>query len=205
MSRHAFHDSVLLMASFATLQRQKPYRYVNRSETNTTDINLNLDSQSVRTVDQLSTARASVTMLDKLWTQIDVLDDVKKMAQEVQERGSFISEDFSEKLIQMKEAQQRLLDVLGRNHEISEKNRQEMKQQLQQGPIERMEEEAIRKDNEAKQKKMHEFFFGAERENTDEETKDFEELNDYVDDVRESLAAVAKSMAKFDDTTKDLW
>lgn len=205
MSRHAFHDSVLLMASFATLQRQKPYHYVNRSETNITDINLNLDSQSVRTVDQLSTARASVTMLDKLWTQIDVLDDVKKMAHEVQERGSFISEDFSEKLIQMKEAQQRLLDVLGRNHELSEKNRQDMKQQLEQGPVERMEEEAIRKDNEAKQKKMHDFFFGAERENTDEETKDFEELNDYVDDVRESLAAVAKSMAKFDDTTKDLW
>lgn len=206
MSRHGIHDSVLLMASFATLQRQKPYRNMNRSETNTTtDVNLNLDNQSLRTVDQLSTARASATMLDKLWTQIDVLDDVKKMAQEVQERGSFLSEEFSEKLIQMKEAQQRLLDVMGRHHELSEKSRQEMKEQLEQTPIERMEEEAIRKDNEAKQKKMHDFFFGNERENTNEETKDFDELNDYVDDVRQNLAAVAKSMAKFDDTTKDLW
>lgn len=204
MSRHGFHESVSLMASFATSQRQKPYKSIIRSDTNTTEA-LNLDSLSVRTIDQLSTARPSVTMLDKLWTQIDVLDDVKKMAHEVQERGSFLDEEFHEKLLHMKQAQQRLLEVMVRRHEVSEKDRQEMKEQLEHGPVERMEEEAIRQDNETKQKKMHEFFFGAEKDEAGEDTRDFDDLNDYVDDVRANLAEVAKSMVKFDDTTKNLW
>ncbi|QEL63457.1 hypothetical protein CJJ09_005659 [Candidozyma auris] len=122
-----------------------------------------VDTQSLRTIDQLSTARPSVTMSDKLWTQIDVLDDVKRMAQDVRERGTFLNEEFGQKLVEMKEAQQRLLDVMNRHQELSEKSRQSMKEQLEQGPIERMEEEAIRKDNEEKQKKMHDFSLATTR------------------------------------------
>lgn len=205
MSKHGFHDSVSLMTSFANSQRQKPYRNITRSDTNTTAMALMVDTQSLRTIDQLSTARPSVTMLDKLWTQIDVLDDVKRMAQDVRERGTFLNEEFGQKLVEMKEAQQRLLDVMNRHQELSEKSRQSMKEQLEQGPIERMEEEAIRKDNEEKQKKMHDFFFGDDQEYGAEESKDFDELNGYVDDVRNLLAQIAESMARFDDTTKDLW
>lgn len=163
------------------------------------------DSQSLRTLDQLSTARASVTMLDKLWTQIDVLDDVKKMAEEVKERGSFFSDDFNSLLGQVKESQLKLLDVMNRHHVLSEKTREQQRHHsLQVEVVAKKDEEGILEDSELKKKKMHDFFYG-EADANGAKRSDFDELDEYVRDVRDGLTEVGRHLKSFDDTSREIW
>lgn len=202
MSRppHTKLASASLMTSFS----RRPLRSATRTETNT-DIS-GLDMQSLRTLDQLSTAQASVTMLDKLWTQIDVLDDVKNMARDVKERGSYFSEDFSKSLGLVKESQLRLLEVMNRHHVLSETSRQQQKAQHSQKVevLGGMDEEGIKKDSEMKRQKMHDFFYG--KDDADgAQRRDFDELNEYVRDVHDRLADVGENMKNFDDVTRQLW
>lgn len=80
-------------------------------------------NESVRTVDRLLTTRPSVTHMDKLWTQIDVLDDVKKMSDEVKQLGSFFNDKFDAELEALKRNQTQLLEVMARQHYDTEDDR----------------------------------------------------------------------------------
>lgn len=180
-------------------------REVSNTETNATDPSA-LDSESIRTLDQLSQARASVTMLDKLWTQIDVLDDVKQMADEVREYGGFFNEEFSEKLAQLKESQRNLLDVMVRHHDMSERARAERRSAAQvTAGAAKLDDDEIQRDQELTKQRMRDFFFGSGKDHGSSQAKDFDELNEYVQEVRERLGEVSNRMLRFDETTKTLW
>lgn len=174
---------------------------------NSDEDQLMIDATSDTSMDQVSTARPSVNMLDKLWTQIDVLDDVRTMAQEVQEKGSFLGEDFTQKLQAMKNAQLRLLETMKKQEQISEESRQAQARMRGQHVGGQLEKEDIARDLELKQKKMQDFFFGHDNVGSDskQRMKEFEKLNAHVAEVRSRLDEVAASMAEFEDTTKDLW
>lgn len=151
-------------------------------------------------------ARASVAMLDKLWTQIDVLDDVKAMAEEVKERGSFFSDSFTALLTQMKESQHRLLEVMAKNTERSEQHREQRRKGARETADKgELNAEVIKKDSEETKKRMQEFFFSHNKDDEDPQRRDFDELNEYVADVRQHMAEVGEKMKKFDDEIKKLW
>lgn len=165
-----------------------------------------MDAQSIQTLEQVSTARASVTMLDKLWTQIDVLDDVKAMAEEVKARGSFFTENFTGLLMQLKESQQRLMEVMAKHTEKSDLNRE----QRRSGARENIEKadfdaESIKRESEDTKKRMHEFFFGQNKDDDNPQRRDVEELGEYVGDVRQHMEEVGDRMLKFDEEIKKLW
>lgn len=85
------------------------------------------DDQLIRLTDNVPTARPSVHYADKLWTQIDVLDDVKNMSNQVKLRESFFNDDFNEELNRLKASQNKLLAVLAAQHHKlmeEEQNRQ---------------------------------------------------------------------------------
>lgn len=205
---HTQHGSALLMASFAP-GRSRVYRLLARSEQNVLDM-ASGDAQSVRTADQLSMARASVAMLDKLWTQIDVLDDVRAMADEVKERGSFFTGEFSERVRDVRGAQLRLAEVLDRHNALSDRQRATAQAQglehLQRAA--EMDEAQIARDRAAKQQRMHDFFYSSQRKedaSTQQRKQEFDELNAHIQEVREHLQDVGERMKQFDSVTKHLW
>ncbi|KAI5962899.1 hypothetical protein KGF57_001339 [Candida theae] len=107
---------------------------LSRSNTNTTsDAYLaNLDNQSLQSIDQIPSAKPSVTYSDKLWTQIDVLDDVKRMADESKIRDRLFNEKYTEQLAKLKESQDQLLQTMSAL-QIEDTNTNEVqKQQLYQ-------------------------------------------------------------------------
>lgn len=170
-------------------------RGVSRTATNATDAT---GGESVRTLDQLSTAKASVAMLDKLWTQIDVLDDVKAMARDVRESGSFFSDDFNDALAQVKVLQRRLLDVMVQHHDMSERAREERRK------VALVEQASDLGDHELTKQRMHSFFFGLGSDDG-AQARDFDELNEYVEEVRDRMGDVGERMQRFDDAAKLLW
>lgn len=74
------------------------------------------DEHSIRLTDLISSTKPSITHADKLWTQIDVLDDVKTMSNQVKLRGSFFNEAFNAELASLKESQNKLLEVMATQH-----------------------------------------------------------------------------------------
>lgn len=165
-----------------------------------------IDGESLRTIDQLSTARASVAILDKLWTQIDVLDDVKLMAEDVKTRGSFFNEEFTNVLNEMKVAQKKLQEVVLRHQEASERVRIERNEDAQE--IDRvwgLAQGDAEKETEITKQKMQKFFFLEDSERTGPQQKDFDQLNDYVKEVLENLEVLGLRMRNFDEATKKLW
>lgn len=198
-SRHEAHPLVSSMAS-------RPKVRISRTNTSTTDMISGFDAQSIQTIDQLSTARASVTMLDKLWTQIDVLDDVKAMAQQVNERGTFLSDHFTSLLAQMKESQHRLLEVMAKHTERSEKHRETRRKEARETSDKgELNEELVKKDSEDTKRRMQEFFFSQKKDAGDAQQQEFDELNEYVGEVRQRMADVGEHMKQFDDEMKKLW
>lgn len=165
-----------------------------------------IDAHSLRTIDQLSTSRASVAILDKLWTQIDVLDDVKLMAEDVKKRGSFFNEDFTSLLYDMKVAQKKLQEVVSRHQEVNERARIERNEDAQE--IDRvwgLAEGDPEKETEITKQKMQKFFFLQETDKPGAQQKDFDQLNDYVKEVLGSLEVLGLRMKRFDEATKKLW
>lgn len=165
-----------------------------------------MDGESLRTIDQMSTARASVAILDKIWTQIDVLDDVKLMAEDVKKRGSFFNEDFTKLLYDMKRAQKKLQEVVAHHQELNERARMERNEDNQE--IDRVWELAqgdTEKETEITKQKMQKFFFLQDPESAGPQQKDFDQLNDYVKEVLENLEALGLRMRKFDEASKKLW
>lgn len=202
MSRQNSHNTQASSASIASRHRRR----LSRSDTNTFDLASGIDLQSIQTLDQLSTARASVAMLDKLWTQIDVLDDVKKMAEEVNERGSFLSEKFTALLGQLKESQQRLLDVMAKHAEKSEQNRMRRKKGAREtADRSDLSSDAIKRESEDTKKRMQEFFFSQSKDDDNPQRRDFDELNEYVGEVQHHMTDVGEHMKTFDEEMKKLW
>lgn len=145
-------------------------------------------------------------MSDKLWTQIDVLDDVKRMADEVNERGSFLSEKFTSLLSELKESQQKLLDVMAKHAEISEQNRLNRKKGAREtADRSDLSYDAIKKENEDTRKRMQEFFFSSSKDEENPQKRDFDELNEYVGEVQQHMVEVGEHMKMFDEEMKKLW
>ncbi|KAM9928731.1 hypothetical protein OXX80_007715 [Metschnikowia pulcherrima] len=187
-------------ASFARFRSS-----ISGMETSNTDISAQ-DSQSMATVDQISTARASVAISDKLWTQIDVLDDVKAMAEEVDRTGGFFNEEFSNSLDQLKHSQSRLLDVISRHQAQSDTAREQRREQAREhSKVVGVDEDGISSYQEQTRKRMSEFFAGPAEPLENAQSRDFDELNEYVSEVRRGLGEVSEKMTQFDEITKKLW
>lgn len=197
------HNKQLLQSLISSFPKYRDR--LSRSETMNTDLST-IDNESLPTIDQLSTAKASVAMLDKLWTQIDVLDDVKLMAEDVRKRGSFFNEEFSTLLAEMKEAQRRLQEVVARHQEANERSRIQRHEQAQE--MNRnwgLAEGDAEKETEITKQKMKEFFFLQDTNELVNQQQDFEELNEYVREVQDNLMDLGQRMRNFDEATKKLW
>ncbi|OBA20902.1 hypothetical protein METBIDRAFT_41139 [Metschnikowia bicuspidata var. bicuspidata NRRL YB-4993] len=164
-------------------------------------------ARSVLTVDRLPIARASVAALDKLWTQIDVLDDVKAMAEEVDRTGGFFTDDFSISLAQLKSSQSRLLEVISRHQALSDRAREQRRQLAKEhSELVSVDEEDILQQQERTRKRMSDFFSATAAPLVETaQSRDFDELNEYALEVRDSLGEVSEKMRDFDLVTKKLW
>ncbi|KAK6460053.1 hypothetical protein DFJ63DRAFT_315928 [Scheffersomyces coipomensis] len=181
--------------------------------------NIANETQSLRTIDRIPSARPSVTYSDKLWTQIDVLDDVKAMAEEVRQKGSFFNSKFEEELNNLKSSQNNLLKTMSTQHfdDLKTKEAQKtlMKSQSSQRTVASNEldyESNKVKGKEAgisRQEKLNEFFDDDEKEKHTRELfnrkQNLDEMNKYIAQIKDDLKAVATSMKKFDETTKEQW
>lgn len=189
------------MSRFSTVSNR-----ISRQTTNYTDA-LALTVASAPTIDQLATALPSIAPLDKLWTQIDVLDDVKAMAHEVDASGTFFNEDFTALLTRLKESQARLLTTVLRHQEASEQARASRRHNARQQPSQPDSNPGEHwQDQQRTKQRMAEFFLAKDQAQAEQgQARDFSELDEYVADVREGLADVADKLASFDDVTKKLW
>lgn len=185
---------------------------LSRSNSNNTELDSN-DIQSIKTTDRIPPAKPSVTYLDKLWTQIDVLDDVKNMSDQVRLKGSFFNDKFNEELKELKQLQNRLFEVMSKQHfsSYSDKDYQKQLYKLNVATpnastpqlLKKITDEGTNPVNE----KLTEFF-----ENDAQDLKhllykkkNFDAITHYVEDIKASLDNVGESMKKFDESTRDLW
>ncbi|CAH6722656.1 hypothetical protein CLIB1444_10S03378 [[Candida] jaroonii] len=144
------------------------------------------ENQSLRTLDQIPSVKPSITYSDKLWTQIDVLDDVKTMSQQVKEKGSFFNDQFNEDLNKLKQSQEKLIEVMADDNFVTNDNFKRQKERY--------------KTDEYKKDKFH-----SKNDNSVYKKKNFDEINNYVNNVKDNLDKVGESMKNFEDTTRDLW
>lgn len=162
-----------------------------------------LDSASVRTIDELPLARTSVSSADKLWTQIDVLDDVRRMAAEVKRDGSFFTSEFDRQVDELKQRQQKLLEVMSTQHDATERARilrfLEAKESKKSGGL---NEAQIRHELEVTKQRMHDFFFGETQEEQHAQLRTFAELDEHVGNIKELLDELAETMEKFEAVVK---
>ncbi|KAK6459021.1 uncharacterized protein RJT20DRAFT_132174 [Scheffersomyces xylosifermentans] len=257
--RHSYSNSVASNTSNLTpqfLSNTKTNRSgssglrLSRTNTNNTDLYTNTntnpnsntfgnDTPSLRTIDKIPSTRPSVSYSDKLWTQIDVLDDVKKMANQVRQKGSFFNEKFNEELAKLKESQNKLLDTMSSQHFNDIGNKERSRQLASANPrtsslnlipttsstsnpredlmgsiaeSNSAESEKIKKRHEKsklKQEKLNSFF---DDEDVSKSSRDilyrkqnFEEMNQYVDHIKEDLVNVGEAMKRFDETTREMW
>lgn len=195
--RHSYTTSVTSVSS--GIPAQSGNRSMNsvfrlsRANTSTMESsNQAFDGQSVRPNDRAPSAKPNVTYLDKLWTQIDVLDDVKSMLREVREKGSFFNESFALELDNLKAQQDKLLDVV-----TSQKFDTKSVNAL------RSSEDVVSPTGGGK---IEEFFETTELTKYEQKRRqDFMEMNSYIEDVKNGLDEVAESMKKFGNTTRDMW
>ncbi|CCE82664.1 Piso0_002400 [Millerozyma farinosa CBS 7064] len=169
---------------------------------NESGINPVFDSKSIRTVDRLPSAKPSVSHSDRLWTQIDVLDDVKHMSDEVKSKGSFFSESFNQQLDSLKESQDKLVEVMARQRldrtpKELERNVQNSSHPKPSFPME---------DDPKSQVDILDDFFTDNADSSRYETErkqDFDEISSYVDHVKDALDDVAATMRNFHDSTDE--
>lgn len=80
------------------------------------------DMQQPKLSDKVPSVKPNVDYQDKLWTQIDVLDDVKKMGEQVAEDGSFFTEEHNNSLRQLRHAQLELLRTIEASDKVVDAN-----------------------------------------------------------------------------------
>lgn len=163
----------------------------------------------MRTLDKIPSSKASITYLDKLWTQIDVLDDVRTMSQQIREKGSFYNDKFNEELNRLKLSQEKLLDIMANQQNkpiTTDKKRVKMPaastlMMLNDNSDASEDEDEDRKRDE----KVREFLGKKKGDKIIYKKQNFDEMNVYVNEVKQSLQEVSESMKNFDDTTRELW
>lgn len=205
---------------------------LSRTTTNTTGDNYSTqDTQSVATLDKVPPTKPSATYLDKLWTQIDVLDDVKKMAEEVRSKGSFFNDNFNQQLKKLKELQDKLLNTMSTQQFNDFNSKEHQKQHFYQlntisptvNPSDNLfkEDKILHEDEEqqkqeqkkqAKQEKINSFFKSDDKQEDLEfknqtiyRKENFEEINQYVAQIKKDLKGLGESMKEFDESTREIW
>lgn len=182
---------------------------LSRTNTDMTDSNNHVaDTQSMRTIDRIQSAKPSVSYLDKLWTQIDVLDDVKDMSNEVKLRGSFFNDKFNLELSTLKLLHNKLLETMATQHFTATTHKKQISRlnssvtnDTASASVPATEDERARK----LQEKTDEFFQPSQGQDILHRKQNFEEVNHYVNEINQNLQTVAASMNRFDETTKEMW
>lgn len=133
-----------------------------------------------------------VGYLDKLWSQIDVLDDVKSMLNEIRSRGSFFDENFNSELSRLKSAQRKLLDIVSPL------------------PLDKLKTNINDNKTSDQSERLRHFFADDESEDADPSNvlhrqQNFKEVEQYVEEIRSGLSHVATAMKKFDELARDNW
>lgn len=185
---------------------------LSQTNTNNTDTYSN-DVQSIKTIDRLPTAKPSVTYLDKLWTQIDVLDDVKNMSNQVRLKGTFFNDKFNEELEKLKSLQNKLFEVMSNQHfkSYSDKDYQKQLYKLNvatpNASTPQLLNQISEKERNPQNERLTEFFANdvEDLKHLLYKKQNFDEISQYVEDVRVNLDNVGQSMKKFDESTRDLW
>lgn len=165
--------------------------------------------KSIKSVDNIPTVKPEVTRMDKLWTDIDVLDDVRNMSEEVKNRSSFFTKEFDEKLNEMKEIQSRLCEVVVRQdltsntndlfriHHLEKLSTAEKNQsKLEKEPPKISDDDLLSNIIEDNNVDLNKALY---------RKQNFEEMSRYVEDVYTHLEALGEKMKDFDSTTRDLW
>ncbi|WPK24021.1 hypothetical protein PUMCH_001275 [Australozyma saopauloensis] len=163
------------------------------------------DTESLPTIDQIPTARASVAMLDKLWTQIDVLDDVKAMAETVSKHGSFFTEEFATSLQLIKSSQEKLLDKVVTYQAATNKTREEREKTFTYA-LAKNDATDTEQENEQIRQRMNDFFaLPPKPASEDPKLKDFDELDNYINEVRGNMYDISDQMKNYDAIREKLW
>lgn len=176
----------------------------NRSGSSITRLTTNnseMDNQSVRAIDMIPTAKPNVTYADKLWTQIDVLDDVRNMSNEIKQRGSFFSEDFTTELANMKASQQKLLDTMYKQHYNN------MKLNEQQKILYKIDKSKLNPEEQVNCKPglSDDFFNEKITRESIYKKQNFDEMHQYIKEIKSDLNQLGDSMKKFDATISESW
>jgi hypothetical protein len=101
------------MTPIATLETFHSPLLVNTTTTNDESVYNGHEPVQLDTlVDRMPKARHTVDYQDMLWTQIDILDDVRQMSESTREKGSFFSKEHKEAVEQLKASQSQLLEQL---------------------------------------------------------------------------------------------
>ena len=217
--RHSYNPSISSIPSSAGPQylntRTKSGTTVpklSRTSTEATDGNVSqaIDTQSMYTIDRIQSTKPSVSYLDKLWTQIDVLDDVKNMSNEVKLRGSFFNDKFNLELARLKLLHNKLLETMATQHFTATSHKKQLSKLdsintnetsvAGSSPVTEEDEQAHKL-----QEKAHDFFQSKQGQDILHRKQNFEEINHYVNEINQNLQAVAASMNRFDETTKEMW
>ncbi|ODV80002.1 uncharacterized protein CANTADRAFT_49404 [Suhomyces tanzawaensis NRRL Y-17324] len=220
LPRHSYNASVSSTGSNSVLPKNRSGSRLSRTNTNVTDAGASAappnDSHSIRTVDKIPSARPSVSYLDKLWTQIDVLDDVKTMSGEVRSKGSFFNDKFDAELKRLKQLQNRLLETLA-TQQFNNSSKLEHRKQLSRlntmnEPIPQVSTSTSASatgEDKKRQEKATEFFGMDDLSKYSQDIlyrkQNFEEMNQYVAEIKDNLDRVGENMKKFDESTRELW
>lgn len=179
------------------------------------------EEQSLRLTDRIPSTRPLVTASDKLWTQIDVLDDVKDMSHQVKLRGSFFNDSFNEELNKLKTSQNQLLEIMASQHskiKDIDLQKQMYKLSLPNSSKQINSSQILSKaesnlgvntsvDISEDGEKINSFFTDAQTQlqNILHRKQDLQELDKYIEETRLNLNVVGQAMKNFDETTKELW
>lgn len=130
--------------------------------------------------DKIPSSRPNVDYQDKLWTQIDVLDDVKRMSEQVKmDNNSFFNAEHSKAINELRLAQVELLSTIKNSERLVDANF-DHKQIWDSTDIEDIRDKLYNKEY-------------------------FDSIATGVDKVKDRLDDVGQSMKKIDELTRDIW
>lgn len=133
-------------------------------------------------IDKIPSIRPSVDNQDKLWTQIDVLDDVRQMVKDISQRGSFFDFDHANCIENLKASQLKLLKQM------------------------RTLEETM--DDEDYQGIWHHEAGGDKDEKSEVDllnSDHFQQVGDCIKALKDDLEEVKNNVRRADRTGKDIW
>lgn len=130
--------------------------------------------------DKVPSARPNVDYQDKLWTQIDVLDDVRRMGEQTtMDNNSFFNAEHSKAIDELRVAQVQLLSTIKESEKLVDTNF-DHKQIWDSTDIEGVREMLYNKEY-------------------------FDSIANSIDKVKDRLDSVGHSMKKIDGLTRDIW